>query len=183
MKTTTVSSRKKALLILLVLVAAVALYILAYRKPMERKLEDVQRQISAAQDELTIYQARLAKQERMQAELDAIFAENENPPAMTMYDNSRNVMSQLSRIITPVTSDYSVSFATVDTEPQVVRRHISVSFSAGGYEAARDILQALHDSEYRCMIDHFRLDIEQRQHAAGKVSASAQITYFEYNGE
>lgn len=180
---TTMSPQKKALLILLLLILAVAAYILAYRKPMDRRLEALEQQIFAAQDELTAYQAKLARQESMQQELDAIFGENANPPAMTQYDNSKNVMSQLSRIITPVTSDYSVSFATVDDEEQVVRRNISVSFSTGSYDAARGILQELHDSEYRCFIQNFRLDIEQRQHAAGRVSAAAQITYYEYNAE
>ena len=146
-------------------------------------MEQLQQQISAAQDELTAYQARLAKQEKMQKELDAIFEKNPNPPVMTQFDNSRNVMNQLSRIITPVTSDYSVSFATVDSEPEVVHRNISVSFVTGTYESARGILQALHDSEYRCFIQNFRIDIEQRQYAAGDVNASANITYYEYNGD
>lgn len=74
--------------------------------------------------------------------------------------------------------EYSLSFGTVDTEQSIVRRRISLSFTSGSYEQAKAVLQQLHDSAYRCMLDDLRLSLDNGQR--GDVTVNGSIVFFEY---
>ena len=73
--------------------------------------------------------------------------------------------------------EYSLSFGTVDAEQTpVIRRRISLSFTAPDYGSARQILQQLHDGAYRCMLDDLRLTLAPNN---GAVTVSGSIVFFE----
>lgn len=74
--------------------------------------------------------------------------------------------------------DYSLSFGTVDTQEPIVRRSISLTYTTGSYATARNILQRLHDSAYRCMLDS--VNISMGQDAGDAISVNSTIVFFEY---
>lgn len=70
---------------------------------------------------------------------------------------------------------YSLSFGTVDSSQSIVRRSISMQFTAVNYDAAKDILQQLHDSQYRCLLNDVNI-----ASGTADVSVTASIIFFEH---
>ena len=148
------SSREAALLTILALLVLLSGYYLWFYVPMQEKQLALEGQIQDAQNEIEVDRTRVTRMGGMEQELEKIFDANPNPVSMAPYDNIRNVMYDLNAILSAA-DDYTLNFTSVDTgqEDGIVRRNISLSFESGGYSAAKDILQKLHDSDYRCMLD------------------------------
>lgn len=113
----------------------------------------------------------------MERELDEIFAADPNPVSIAPYDNLQPVMFELNAILQS-TPEYSLSFGTVDTEEAIIRRQILLSYTSGSYEGAKAVLQQLHDSAYRCMLDD--VSISMGEGDGGNVSVNASLVFFEY---
>ena len=120
---------------------------------------------------------RLEEKQRMERELEEIFSRPEQPVSLAAYDNLQPVMMELYAILDGA-EDYSLSFGTVDTSESIVRRSISLSFTSRSYEAARDILEQLSGSAYRCLLDSVSISVGQG--AEGNVSVDGAVLYFEY---
>ena len=119
---------------------------------------------------------RLTEKQRMERELDEIFAQDPNPLGLADYDNLQPVMVELNAILA-ATENYSLSFATVDTTQSIIRREISISFTCANYATAKIVLQRLHDSIYRCMLNN--LTISRGQDANSTATVSGSIVFFE----
>ena len=117
---------------------------------------------------------------RMERELEALFSAETPPLSIADYDNLQPVMFELNSILAS-TADYSLSFSTVDASQAIVRRSISMSFTTGSYESAKAVLQQLHDSAFRCMLDSVNISIGQGERDTVLVSGS--IVFFEYQAE
>ena len=120
-------------------------------------------------------QIRLAEKKRMERELEEIFEQNPNPLALADYDNLQPVMVELNTILA-ATENYSLSFATGDASQSVIRREISISFTCSSYATAKTVLQRLHDSMYRCMLNNVTISGGRD---GGSTSVSGSIVYFE----
>ena len=125
-------------------------------------------------------EVRLEEKRRMERELEALFAQEEPPLGLAPYDNVQAVMFELNTILSQ-TQEYSLSFGTVDTEQSIVRRSISLNFTCGSYEDAKAVLQQLHDSDYRCMLDNIAVSMGQT--ASDLVTVSGTIVFFEYQAQ
>ena len=53
-----------------------------------------------------------------------------------------------------------------------------MAFTTGTYESAKAVLQRLHDSAFRCMLESVAITIGQGERDA--VSVSGSIVFFEY---
>lgn len=157
------SSREVALLIVLLVLVLVSGYYLWFYVPMQEKQLALEGQILDAQNEIEIDKVRIARMREMEQELEEIFAADPNPVSMAAYDNIQNVMFDLNAILS-VADDYTLNFTSVDTEQEdgIVRRNISLGFESGSYDAAKDILQELHDSDYRCMLDDLDIRVSEQ---------------------
>ena len=201
----TLTPRETALLIVLLVLALGSAYYMLFYMPTTEQITSTENSIYTTQDLIAADQLRLAQKQQMQEELDAIFAADPDPVSMAPYDNSRNVMHELNAILEDA-QDYSLSFASVsaDEDSDVVRRNISLTFTSTGYSASRDILQRLHDSQYRCLLNNVALSLKERSHQGGwwynmlmdsvdsvpdtddamgeysDVTVTATLTFFEY---
>ena len=171
------SAREIILLGLLLVLALVGGYLLLYYMPMTNEQERMENQAVLCEEQLQAAQIRLEDKRRMERELEEIFAANPNPLSIAPYDNLQPVMFELNGILQS-TPEYSLSFGTVNTEETIVRRQILLSYTSGSYEAAKGVLQRLHDSAYRCMLDDVSISIGERDE--GSVSVSASLVFFEY---
>lgn len=156
------SSREVALLIVLLVLVAASAYYLWFYVPVQERQTALEGQILDTQNAIEIDKVRVVKMEQMEEELRQIFADDPNPVSMAAYDNSQRVMFELHAILAE-TDDYSLNFSSVDTDGEdgIVRRNISMNFETGNYEAAKDVLQKLHDSDYRCMMDDLSINVEE----------------------
>lgn len=171
------TAREWILLGVLAVVAAVSGYVMLFYLPVTAQRDAAREETELCRLQIEAAQLRLTEKRRMERELEELFAREESPRSLAAFDNLQPVMLELHTILAD-TRDYSLSFGTVDTEEPIVRRSISLSYTAGSYAAAREILQRLHDSAYRCMLDSVSVSVGQE--GDGLVSVDSTIVFFEY---
>lgn len=171
------TAREWILIGVLAVLVVVSGYVMLFYMPVTTQRDSAISEAENCQLELEAAQLRLEEKRRMEQELEEIFAQSEEPLSLAPYDNLKPVMMELNAILGGA-EDYSLSFGSVDAEEPIVRRSISLTYTAGSYAAARDILQRLHDSAYRCMLDSVSISVGQS--GGGPVSVNGTIVFFEY---
>lgn len=167
--------RELVLLALLGIILLVSGYVMLYYMPKTQELAALEEERELCLAQIDVVEVRLNEKRRMEEELAALFAEGE-PRELAPYDNLQQVMFELNGVLSSA-EEYSLSFGTVDAEQTpVIRRRISLSFTAPDYGSARQILQQLHDGAYRCMLDDLRLTLAPNN---GAVTVSGSIVFFE----
>lgn len=172
------TAREWVLLGLLAVLATASCYVMLFYQPVTERRDHARDEMKQIQEELDAAQLRAGEKVRMERELEELFAREIEPVSLAQYDNLQPVMLELNTILAAA-NDYSLSFSSVDTEGMLVRRSISLSFTAGSYAAAKDILRQLRDSAYRCMLDTVNLAVSQPPAGSG-VSVNGTIVFFEY---
>ena len=170
------TSREWILLGLLAVVALVSGYVTLFRMPMAARRDSALEETELVRLQLEAAQLRAEDMRRMERELEEIFAEDSEPVGLAPFDNIQPVMMELNSILSGA-ADYSLTFGTVDAEESIVRRSIALTFTSGSYAGAKGILQQLHDSAYRCMLDSLTISINRED---GSVDVSGTIVFFEY---
>lgn len=171
------TAREWMLLGVLAVLVLASGYVMLFYLPVTSARDSALSEAETCRLELEAAQLRLEEKRRMERELEEIFAQPGEPLSLAPYDNLQPVMVELHSILGG-TEDYSLSFGTVDTEETIVRRGISLTYSTGSYAAAKDILQRLHDSAYRCMLDS--VSVSAGQDESSSVSVNSTIVFFEY---
>lgn len=169
--------REWMLLGVLAIMVIVAGYILLFYNPTTAARDAALAEAESCKEQTAAAQVRLEEKRRMERELDEIFARNPNPLGLADYDNLQPVMVELNTILKD-TQNYSLNFATVSTADRLVRRQISVSFTCDSYREARDVLQALHDSSYRCMLNNVSITLGNTYNSSTSVNGT--IVFFEF---
>lgn len=170
------SAREKFLLCVLLIVAVISAYLALFYRPVTAKMIEVDEQLGQTEDQLLESQIKVTKLEKMRSELEEINAGEGPLTSLARYDNLQSVIVELNGILSQ-TSQYSLDFGTVDTSQPIVRRNITLNFSAGSYEQAKSVLRELHDCKYRCLLSALTLNDRNR---SGNVQVSVTMTFFEY---
>lgn len=152
-------------------------YMALFYMPMTAERDRCLGETETCQMETEAARVRLEDKHRMERELEELFAAETPPLSIADYDNLQPVMFELNKILSG-TENYTLTFSTVDTSQTIVRRSISMTFAAGSYESAKEVLQQLHDSAFRCMLDDVNISLGQG--GEGSVSVSGTIVFFEY---
>lgn len=169
------TNREKGLLLILVLMVLVAVYNYAFYVPTQAKIAQYKQDALTVDDQILLAEAKAMKLNMMEKELAEIKSgDMTNIKELPPYDNSRNVMNSLSTILVNATQ-YNISFSGVTEADGIVRRDITLTFSANSYEAAKSMLSDIYNGDYRCLMKD--LHISQ---ASGVWNVNVQITYFEY---
>ena len=171
------TTREWMLLGVLVILAVVVAYIMLFRTPTINARDAALAEAESCRQQTETAQVRLEEKRRMERELDEIFARNPNPLGLAEYDNLQPVMVELNQILMD-TQNYSLNFATVNTDDRLVRREISVDFTCNSYADARNVLKYLHDSSYRCMLNNVNINLGQSYD--GSTSVNGSIVFFEF---
>jgi len=169
---------EKTLMVILIFLIVISCYYLFFYKPSMERLTSLDAEADDISTNINLAQAQLVKKEKMQSEIDAIFREsNGNPTAISVYDNTQNILHELNDIFGMTAFD--LTFATPQMADDIVRRNISLSFNVSSYAEVESILRKLHDSEYRCLIRDMSIRFGSSSSGA-TYTVSAEITYFEY---
>lgn len=169
--------REWMLLGVLACLVLVSAYVMLFYMPVTAQRDSAISEAETCRTELEAVRVQVEEKQRMERELDQIFARSEDPMSLAPYDNLKQVMVELNAVLAHA-NDYSLSFGTVDTETAIVRRSISLTYTTNTYEGAKTILQQLHDSAYRCMLES--ADISMGQDTAAPVTVNTTLVYFEY---
>lgn len=171
------TAREWMLLGVLGVLLLVSGYMLLFYMPQTAERDRCLGEAENCRTETEAARIRLEEKERMERELEELFAAEVPPRSIPDYDNLQPVMFELNSILAG-TENYTLTFGTVDDSQSIVRRSISMSFTTGSYESAKEVLQQLHDSPFRCMLDGVNISIGQREE--GVVSVGGNIVFFEY---
>lgn len=169
------STRERVLLLLLAVIAIVSGYILLFYLPTTQRIESLNAQITQSQELVAQLDAKLASQQQMENKLEQLSAQDAQVPYMPAYDNIQAVMTELHAILAGC-QEYSLSFQSEQGEDHVFYRRVPIPFTCSSYEQAQEILQKLHDSTLRGLLE----DVQISQQEDGTVKASATIIFFEY---
>ena len=168
--------REWMLLGVLIILVVVVGYITLFYMPTTDARDAALAEAESCRQQTELAQVRLEDKRRMERELDEIFERNPDPLSLPDYDNLQPLMVELNSILR-ATQNYSLSFASVNATQRIVRREISISFSCDSYTTAKAVLQRLHDSIYRCMLNN--LTISRGRDDGSSASVSGSIVFFE----
>lgn len=174
------TAREWMLLGLLGVMLLVSGYILLFYMPQTAERDGCLEGVETCGVETETARIRLGEKQRMEKELEELFSAENPPLSIPDYDNLQPVMFELNSILAS-TENYSLSFSTVDASQPIVRRSISMTFTTGTYEAAKTVLQRLHDSAFRCMLDGVSISFNRGER--NSVSVSGNIVFFEYQAD
>lgn len=174
------TGREVILLGLLLVITVVSGYSRFFYMPMIDDRDRFIEEKALYEEQIALEVTRLEEQRRMKKELEEIFKKNPNPTSLAQFDNIKEVMVELNSILQSART-YNLTFGTVNTDMDVVRRNVSLVFTADSYAKAKQIMQKLDDSDYRCMIDGLSVAFQnsEKNRDAG-VSVNATLLYFEY---
>lgn len=174
------SAREWKLLGMLVAILAVSGFVMLFYMPMRDERDNCLSQAESCRAEAEVFQVQLEDKLRMEREMETQTADGKPLLSVPDYDNLQPVIVELNNILAG-TDTYSLSFASVDENQSIVRRRISLSYTAGSYDAARAVLQRLHDCAYRCMLDNVSIGFGEGEGGdSDSASVSATIVFFEY---
>ena len=142
---------EKILLVILALVLLAMVYYLAVDKPVRMDLQSAEAEKQAIRTELDALQARIARMEEMEAELNTIRG-NPQVSRMGSYNNSKEELAFLNDILNG-TEDYSVTFSNVTRDGDQIRRNFSLKFTASAYEDVERISRQIYASELRWLLN------------------------------
>lgn len=165
--------REKVMLCILIILLVCAGYYYLFYVPMKEDTEAYKQEYATLDETLIVAEAKTTKMAKMKAELEALKqGSTEEIKPLPAYDNRQNLMSQLSNILAK-TQNYNITFGNVSGDGTTISREITLNYSCGSYEAAKQILLEIYDGEYPCVFGTLHLSNEG-------ATVSIQITYFEY---
>lgn len=169
------SIRERVLLLLLAVIAAVSAYILLFYMPVSQQIESLQTQIAQQQQFASQLEAKLETQRQMQQTLNTLATQENALPYMPSYDNLQTVMVTLNTILAGC-QEYALSFQGEQLDGNLFCRQVSIPFTCDSYEQARQVLQSLHDSPLRGLLE----DVQITRQESGAINATASMRFFEY---
>lgn len=171
------TTREKILLAALFIIILGLAYFLLVDMPVRDALERAESQKAELETELTVVQARVAQMRKMQKEIDKIKTDG-TFKQMPSYNNSKEVTKLLNNVLGEL--GYRISFSNVSQEGDLVRRNLTLNFTANDYETVRRVLAGLAGSEYRCLLGNVscanRYVYKTEEHV---IDVSAAITFYE----
>ena len=173
------TTREKVLLVILAVLVIGIGYFKLLLEPINDRIAEYQADTASEQDALLQNTALLTRMRQMQSELDEIHAAGNVKP-LPAYDNSDALLVELNTVLSR-SRDYSLNFgatATLDDSPYILRRPLSLTFTADTYAQARSILNSLHDSSNINQISDLSLSFQKDN----TVSVTLTIAYFELIG-
>ena len=144
------TTSEKVLLVILALIIIGLVYYRFFYVRWQNDILEAHSQKTALQSDLNVAQIKERQLKKMKDELDEI-GELTETSVMASYNNSKAEMELLNRILQSA-QDYSIKFSNVTRDGDTIRRNFSLSFKAGSFKAAKQILQELSESGYRCLL-------------------------------
>lgn len=171
------STREKVLLVILALLLIGVGYFKLLLEPINESIDNYTQLASSEQDAMLQGTAQLVQLRQMEQELEVIHESGKAVP-LPAYDNAEGLLVELNHILAAST-EYTLNFGTADMLDggYIVRRPLSLQFSAKNYAAARGILAALHDSANVNQISDLSVSLPEDPEKGVQVTCS--VTFYE----
>ena len=169
--------KEKVLLVILFVAILGLVYYFLVDVNVRDALQRAESQKTALETELTVVQARATQLRKMQSEIEKIKTDG-TFKQMPSYNNSKEVTKLLNNVLGEL--GYRISFANVSQEGNLVRRSLTLAFTADNYETVERVLAGLAGSEYRCLIGNVSCatrNVSKTEESV--IDVSAAITFYE----
>lgn len=174
------TNREKILMVILAVILLGCVYYLAVYSPSVQAKESADAQVSQLESDIAIQQAMQTQKDSMQSELKELKAQGMKKKTTLEYDSSAKIMSALNAVLSS-TKSYQLSFdnPTQSEDGAAMRHTASVSFTAGSYSEARNIIKRLSDFSYSSLVTDFSIVEPSKDSSTKEVSGSATIVFYE----
>lgn len=146
------TKREKTLLLLLSILVLTAIYYFAVHLPCKTAIEEARSEKEALETENAVLQAKCAKKDQMQKELDEIFAGGE-AKEVPRYDNIAAVTEYLNSALSQ-TNSFNVTCGDVkfDENAAIYRRPVQIRTNLFGYSGVQRVITKLFNCPYLSQI-------------------------------
>ena len=129
------------------------------------------------EDEWILMQAKAKKIKQMKQSMEK--QKKESQGIIADYNNLQNEMLELNSILNQTTA-YQMDFEDPTIDDSIIRRNIHISFQTKTYDMAKEVLQSLQDSTYRCLLKNIMISSDSSDLFQTKeVGVELEITFFE----
>ncbi len=172
------STREKVLLLALAIVLVLAAYYFLVVKNVADTIAANQAELEDVQTQIDVQTALAAARGSMEREL-AELGDGESLPEVAAYDNIRNELNELNALMSSATT-YDLTFEQPKLDGELVRRAVTVSFTAPDYRSALNVVNELGNGSYRCLIEDFTMNGKLlADGSVESVAATVKVTYLE----
>ena len=174
------TTREKVLLLVLAVMLLAVGYFRFFFIPVQNEISVQQQRQEELENSVLLEQTKLLQLETMQQKLAKIKASGAIPDAeIPDYDNIEKVMLQLNGILAHA-QEYSLSIGEItDAADGILSRPVELSFTAGSYTSAREIINQLYQCPYRCAVSDISEQAETNLSSDGTVQVDLTITFYE----
>lgn len=170
------SKKELILLLSLTIICLVMIYYRFVYVPIQDRIASYN--TASLEDQILVQQATAMKIQKMK---DAIAeGQGSSLSEVVTYDNLKAEIIELNQIVSSA-SEFDFSFQQPYAEGNVVRRNITLTFTASDYENAEKIIKNLYNCRYRCQIGDLSIAStgNNRDVQTGEVRVSLQATFYE----
>lgn len=187
------SKREKVLLVVLIVIALGVLWYFAVYSPCQSNLRRAQSKQSSVQADIDTATIKKTKMTKMQDEI-AKTQQTASSSELPAYDNVVNLTNELNSVLSAANT-YSLKFNNVETSGSIVRRKVTLDYTASTYDQAKSILSQLSNGKYRCLLgdmsingtkssqstssNAIALNSSSSSSSAGSFSVSVSLTFYE----
>ena len=168
--------REKILLLVCILIGLGIFYYQVIYKSFQNSMEAYD--ISNIQNQTVILQTQVARKKTMQQYL--VDHKDDTYGELAMYNNLSKEIGELARIFEGI-DNLSISWSDPTLLNKTVRRNANVSFSVVGYQRVVDLVKAIKNCKYRCLISDLSISTNRDRvlDDDSTVSVRIVITFFE----
>lgn len=164
---------EKILIAILVLILLALVYYQFVDKNVREIVTNANSEAQMLETQIDTAQMRAMRLASLQSKLDEMQAQGKLS-WMSSYNGSKAEVAFLNDVLADTLS-YSVTFANVTRSGNQIRRSFKLSYTTGGFRAAREIIERLRSGENRCLVGDVRCSIA----LVGTTSVEAQATFYE----
>ena len=180
MKVKSFSTKDVLMVAVLLIILIAVVYYMAFLKPLQAEVASLETKSAELDTEVAMAAARVGALQSKQEEVAEILALPESQQTeIAPYDNKNTVMNRLNEILAS-SENYKLSFSDPQTDDNgIVRRVVTLSFTAASYSKAKTILKSLANWNYRSQIGNLTVAAADETLKSGDVTVTATITFFE----
>ncbi len=167
------SNTEKVLIVILALILLALVYYQFVDRMVRSTIENAQSEAQMLETEIDAAQIRATRLRSLKESMDKLEAEGKLS-YMASYNNSKPEVRFLNDLLADTLS-YSIDFSNVTRAGNQIRRSFRLKYQTGGFRAAREIMEALRNSDNRCLISDVKCTIE----TSGVTTLEANATFYE----
>ncbi len=163
--------------ILLVVLIVIVVYYFGVQLPVSSIQTKRQAELTSVQSELDVANAKLYELVNMKKELKK-YENGETNIKTPNYDNTNEIILEMNSIFGGA-DNYTISFGEEETDGNIVRRPITLQFSAEDYSEAVSRVNALETSQNGYLLNETAISTTSSRTNSSSASVTINMTSFE----